>query len=759
MAPRSPVGGDAPTRSPEILEDWRPKPTLGLTQSGFGVPVPVVYGTSRVTGSVVFMRDLVLKDNVWKYTAATGAGELPRWDATDKAVDYWARTGSTANVIYGGNVSMSPVSTGVRKDQYVVFTTGALAGVARKVAVPDITGFISLATALPSAPAVGDKFVVGNLITGSTASVLMAVCEAPVTSILRVWGDSGTPPQTTMTKLVGLSSAYEYVTASTSTTWAPMQAYTPSVGMTMAGTVQARATRLALKDNKVPVLQFEVKGIGAASSTDAHPADVVIDLLTSITHGMGWNGSVVVTDVGSDGLAASSYRTYCTAMGFAVSRAIASQSTALQLVDELLEQTNATAIWSEGKFKVIPLGDVAVGSYTPPSAATSVGVDDLLATKDQDPIQVFRLPDSDVFNCFPISYQSRAADYASVTVEEVESAHAAVYGIRRASPITGTWISLEAHAKAISSVKAQRSINIRNTYRFRLPPRFGLLEPMDFIQLTEPTFGLSAATCRIKSVEESDDGSILVDAWEWPAGSANPLVLPSQTYDGFDTPALGPNTARLEAGTALTAAEERTLTDLSNAVAESVTTGLIAPLAVTSAKLSVDALQTSNYTYSGTLNGSDEVALTGAKMQKAGTAMLVAAGNLKVGTVTLDQAYFNKVAPVAGSFSYDTDTATWDIDQASTNASISYIGGTTKEITLTLSLAVARVKADATTQCYATVLANHGNPTSIVFNFYGMTRSGDNVLLKFRTANSVPTGTGTTYTWVYTGTLFNIAFY
>jgi hypothetical protein len=64
----------------------------------------------------------------------------------------------------------------------------------------------------------------------------------------------------------------------------------------------------------------------------------------------------------------------------------------------------------------------------------------------------------------------------------------------------------------------------------------------------------------------------------------------------------------------------------------------IAAGAIVADKIAANVFQTSNYTNSGTVGTSGEVALTGAKMQTAagGTALLVAAGNLKVGTVVFD---------------------------------------------------------------------------------------------------------------------------
>jgi hypothetical protein len=68
-----------------------------------------------------------------------------------------------------------------------------------------------------------------------------------------------------------------------------------------------------------------------------------------------------------------------------------------------------------------------------------------------------------------------------------------------------------------------------------------------------------------------------------------------------------------------------------------VTAGTIAAGAITADKIAANAIKTGSYTFSGTEGGSDEVALSGAKLQSSGTALIAAAGNLKVGTVTFDK--------------------------------------------------------------------------------------------------------------------------
>jgi hypothetical protein len=360
-----------------------------------------------------------------------------------------------------------------------------------------------------------------------------------------------------------------------------MEAKPESLGMTLSGSAQFRTTHLTLKDGKVPDLQFEVTG------TYTHPADVIRDLLIHPTHGMGMNTATVITDVGQNGLASSSYRTYCTAIGFTTVGRYGRRTEAASLIDELLEQTNATAIWSEGKLKIVPLGDKTVGSYVPVGWVAALNVDHFIFDSGSDPIAVERTPEADVYNTFPVTFKDSTADYADVTQEYIEPAHSANYGVRRASALDASWLMTKEHALALSTIKANRSINIRNTYSFKLSHRWTLLEPMDIVLLSEANFGLVFQPVRIKSITESADGSIQVEAWEWPAGASSVVTIPAQAYDGYSTPTLYPvNTSVL--------AESKASKDLADVPAGTVGNTLLGAGEVDASKLTTSAAASDN---------------------------------------------------------------------------------------------------------------------------------------------------------------------
>jgi hypothetical protein len=384
-------------------------------------------------------------------------------------------------------------------------------------------------------------------VAGRGANVLWAVCEAPIVEFTKAYRDG-----------VALAPADFYRLNETWTTWqyqkvavndsALSTTFMPGLP-TDLGNMTLKATAYFAvpfcfmnEDGSVPDVKFEVRGMClTGANVNAHPADVVIDLLTNTRYGLGLPSSAIVTDVGPDGNAASSYRTYCTALGWGVSRVIEGGEDAADLLESLLFCTNAVLVQSEGKLKIVPRGDVAVtangATYTPPATAAVLDADEILKDPGQDPITVERVGDDQVFNRWPVRIRNRAADYKE---SEYETPDASIPGLdRRASPVDGSWFTDAAQAARLSSLLAKRSIYSRNTYRFRVKGRWAALEVMDYVSISEPVTGVSNVLCRIESIRRLRDGSIEIAAREAPEGSATPVDYTPQTEDGYSHPMPG----------------------------------------------------------------------------------------------------------------------------------------------------------------------------------------------------------------------------
>lgn len=534
-----------------------------LVNANYGGTLPIVYGTAKVPGRVVFKSEP-------NWGQPDGAGhyvysnvELAYWDIPD-----W--TANTYIDFAGG----SPVPRLNGGKVYVLTkwgTTGGTGPVGTTPGVDEWDGSTQWRYVGPIDDLTGKRHVlstVGHWRSMRASAVDFAICEAPVTGVIKVtadekvwfWLNTGSlsslydtswyipmhhagllcaaldgPGEGNVTKAqcpqtTPWGQTPTVVTGTTAQTWMPFNVLTgSSSGTTLFNTVQVRFTNLLTDGGKLPELKFEVQGaLISGTSQDCHPVDVLKDLLGRT----GISASNVITDVGPDGLAASSFRNYCDAMGFRVSRVCTDRSAVNQYVTDLLDSCNSTIIWSEGKAKAIPWADVATGSFTPATTAVVIDSQELLFEKGNDPVTMTRVPDNEVFNCFPVAFNDRSNGYKENVVEYIDPAHSSQYNVRRGSKKNHNWVTNSTHAIQLSTIKAQRSICQRNSYRFTLGPRWNLLEPMDYISLSEPKLGLVNVLCRITTIEESANGRMDVEAIEAPLGSATSIDVTPQTADG-----------------------------------------------------------------------------------------------------------------------------------------------------------------------------------------------------------------------------------
>lgn len=398
--------------------------------------------------------------------------------------------------------------------------------------------------------------------TTTTWKVLYALCEGPITGVettrfgaalAHVYATTGFYTATTLTG-----------TRPTQTAWASL----PSpydLGYPGVAQVGITTTNPAFAESYINRCLFITKalrhGSGDAVNGDADPALVISDLITNTDYGAatklidGTTRAVsVVTATGQDGTAASSYERWVKAAGMWLSPAIVEQRAAVDILREILDSTNADAVWSDGKIKIIPYADEALTgnsvTYTPVTtiqyALDVANTDDFIAEGEDDPITVTRIPDADVKNVWPVEYLDREAgsvdpakSYDPSVVEDPDPVDVLIRGEKRAATTQLHMICKRDVALRVSRILAQRAVYVRTKYRFRLPWRFCLLEPMDLVSLTDANLGISGKVVRIVSIEEDGDTLELdVEAEEWPFGIASATAYTVQTSEG-GTPVAG----------------------------------------------------------------------------------------------------------------------------------------------------------------------------------------------------------------------------
>jgi len=580
----------------------RSLPSADLVAGGYGNALPVVYGTAKVPGQMAFIGtglgqrvkvdDVFTRDGSGSWHTTTGfvapvemafcqgpvTAALNWWRGSDLVPDGMTSL-LTRNTVQVGHWEWHN-GDGTETAWGYLTASALLTPQLEKVNV-------GIGTVYGTSRAITNIWAVDP--TGSWSSDVRVDCGY---SFGPLGGALAGPNIGPMTRVVGTPGRGQYsVTSGTYTFYTGDNAFVdvqfyrdfsqvPGYGATagaLRNTAHLRAKDLAMPDgNGFPNISAEVKGfcVNAPNGLDAHPADVLLHLLTNVSSGLGLSASQIEVDHGPDGLSASSYRTYCTAMGFYVSRAITSQEETGKMVQQLLDATNSRAIWSNGKLKVIPLGDTATGSfgYIPATNATILSASEfIVGSPGDDPITVQRTAQSDVFNVWPVEFNQRHASGTSIPVYETANVEAVVTDprnaatIRRAPPTRLDWITNATHAWAISYLLGVRSLYVRNTYRFTLGPRWTLLEPGDLVSLTEPVMGLSGTMARIVSIEEREDGSLDLQSEEWPLGTGHPVQSVTQAMDGMRATSIG--TAGYTTSYALQAqatASNAAISDLSN---------------------------------------------------------------------------------------------------------------------------------------------------------------------------------------------------
>jgi hypothetical protein len=354
-----------------------------------------------------------------------------------------------------------------------------------------------------------------------TASIILALCEGPA-RVGRMWVDKEVhwPGQYSFTVKDGEAAQEPWLWLATRH---PDKAAPYGSTCYVARSLYDLGTGGSLRNHS-----FEVTGFCADESNagDANPADVLFAMLTHPVHGMGFPAAAVAP--------LDDYRLYAREAGLCVSAAFEGQRQGVEAVGNLLECTNSIPIWSGGRLRVLPLGDLPVGAWSPNSTPLyALGLDDFLADgPDDDPVEVTRRPAADAYNSVRVRFKDRAAGYADGIAEANDLAMQDLHGLRPAPDFNAECIASARAAQTLAQILLQRHVGLRNEYRFRLGWRYALLEPGDLVTLTDPGLGLDGAPVRIAEVEEDSEGELAVTAVEWPNGVATAVAHPPPPAGG-----------------------------------------------------------------------------------------------------------------------------------------------------------------------------------------------------------------------------------
>jgi hypothetical protein len=313
-----------------------------------------------------------------------------------------------------------------------------------------------------------------------------------------------------------------------------------------SGTTVASATPMDLGPSPViPNLSVEIPAIlvGTATggySNDANPAFVIEDFLTNPRYGAEFPLSSLDNLEGT-----GNYGDYCQASQLLISPTLDGHQKAIEYLDQITKLTNSTLVWSGKILKVIPWGDLALNSngtsWTPNLTPVYSFTDDHFIPwqpreagsgprpGEEDPILVTRKNPADAYNWFSIEYNDRGNFYNSTTLTVSDQGAIDQYGLRIGDTIQGRAFASVTSAQISAQLILQRSQYVRNSpYRFQVGWQFSLLEPMDIVLLSGRMgdIYLKNQPVRVTSVEEDENGNLIVEGEEIQVGASPPPPIP-----------------------------------------------------------------------------------------------------------------------------------------------------------------------------------------------------------------------------------------
>ena len=347
-----------------------------------------------------------------------------------------------------------------------------------------------------------------------TVATILGLCEGPINGIGKVW--VGKSVYDYPNDNIGLTC---WTGTDTQQPWAYVQGKHPDKALPYKG-LAYMAGVVDLGDNATfPTYNFEIKGklLSTGDYTDANPADVIRYILDKT----GLSGVAI------DGL--DNYRTYCRENDLLISSPMDDTSAreTREIINEIINLTNAYMFWSNDHYKIVVLDDQAHGGWKPDTTIRyALTPDDLLPQSGAALVTYSRKDSSEVYNQYPVEFISRKNSYDKETVSYALSKDIAEHGVRQASTTKAHWFYTKERAVKLAEALARKAIYGRNQYTFKLDWAFCRLEVGDLVTLTDPSIGLDKQVVRISSVTEGTNGVLTFTAVSVP-----PMDVTAPQYD------------------------------------------------------------------------------------------------------------------------------------------------------------------------------------------------------------------------------------
>jgi hypothetical protein len=285
--------------------------------------------------------------------------------------------------------------------------------------------------------------------------------------------------------------------------------------------------------NSVPQLTAEAvhtKYMAGSGIAGANPAVVITAILTDPVWGVGMDPSLL----GDWVTAPSSAYNFWQANGFFISLNQDTQSTAMDVINQILDAGQAVMFWDQGKLQLAVYGDTSCagfGAIFQPDTQPVVefSVDDFVAAGGSEPIKVETEPQNHVFNRVKVEWKNALVDYRTEVITEEDAASIAQNGLHEEGQQSWQFIRYVNIAQWAANLRLKRFTNIRDTYTWTVPTRYRhMLRLMKLVTVSWDHMGWNQKPLRIIKIEESHAGLALT-LEEFPYGASQPTLYPKLT--------------------------------------------------------------------------------------------------------------------------------------------------------------------------------------------------------------------------------------
>lgn len=507
-------------------QDTSKKPDIAGVQvqsSIYGVAIPIVYGTNRISGNIFWLDDKTSTATFdtsstgggvsgsgssqtqtgWDYKVSLmmGIGEGPIQSINAVWLNNSLASGYTTTATDYGvflSVTNGTIMTVPKASQYANIVSMTYNGLFGELTV-DSNAYINYGNG-------SFKYTGGGTIN-ITIKYNYYVSTSDILSSLNMTLFKGNMPQST---------------------WGFLTSNHPTKALAYNGLSYIASPSYDLGSNtSLPNMNFAVTGLYSLANGLVNPATAIFDFLTNVRYGVGFPSAQIDT--------MDLFSNYCLANGLTMGWAIDRQDTASNIITSFLGSLNTAVFWSEGLIKFRPYGDVSITAngviYTPNTTPVyDLTDDDFIG--DDEPIKVTRLTNADAFNFVQVEYLDSSKEYNPSTAEVKDMGNIQQFGVRQSGLLQMHWITNATTAKQVAQLIMQRMVYIRNTYEFRISWKYCLLEPMDIVTLTDSYLGFDKLPVRIKSIEEDSEYTLTITAEEYPFAIASATTYPSNPREG-----------------------------------------------------------------------------------------------------------------------------------------------------------------------------------------------------------------------------------